>query len=64
LKILWQQLRFAALFVTHDQREALHLSIIGGMNHGAIQQCGAPRAVLETPANDFIRDFLSGANDL
>jgi len=59
LKVLQERLRFAALFVTHDQSEALSLSNkIAVMNHGVIQQCGPPRALLEAPANEFVRDFL------
>lgn len=59
LKILQARLRFAVLFVTHDQSEALNLSNkIAVMNHGSIQQCGSPRSVVETPANEFVRDFF------
>lgn len=59
LKVLQERLRFAVLFVTHDQSEALHLSnTIAVMNHGVMQQCGHPRTVVETPANEFVRDFF------
>lgn len=59
LKILQERLRLAVLFVTHDRGEALGLSNkIAVMQHGVIQQCGAPRAVVETPANEFVRDFF------
>jgi iron(III) transport system ATP-binding protein len=59
LKVLQQRLRFAALFVTHDRSEARGLSNkIAAMQHGAIQQYGAPRTVVETPANEFVRDFF------
>lgn len=56
---LQERLRFAVLFVTHDPNEALSLSNrIAVINHGVIQQCGHPRTVAETPANQFVRDFF------
>ncbi len=59
LKVLQERLRFAVLFVTHDQNEALSLSNkIAVMNHGVIQQCGLPRSVVEAPVNEFVRDFF------
>jgi ABC-type Fe3+/spermidine/putrescine transport system ATPase subunit len=59
LRALQERLRFAALFVTHDQAEAFSLSNrIAVMRHGVIEQCGTPRALRESPANEFVRDFF------
>lgn len=47
------------VLVTHDLTEALELGdnlIV--LNAGRIEQQGAPRAVLDAPASEFVRDFL------
>jgi osmoprotectant transport system ATP-binding protein len=47
------------VFVTHDIEEALRLAtVIAIMDRGRIVQLGAPLAILEHPANDFVRDFV------
>src|SRR5262245_13216130 len=59
VKLLQQRLKIAALFVTHDQVEALSLSDrIAIMNFGVIQQLGGPRELYESPVNAFVRDFV------
>jgi len=51
------------VYVTHDQTEALTMSdLIVVMNHGKIEQAGTPRRLYETPENQFVADFLGGAN--
>ena len=47
------------LFVTHDQREAMHSAdIIAVMNEGEIQQVGTPEEIYERPANLFTAMFF------
>jgi osmoprotectant transport system ATP-binding protein len=47
------------VFVTHDIDEALRLATqIAVMHQGRIVQRGAPLAILEHPANDFVSDFV------
>jgi iron(III) transport system ATP-binding protein len=59
VKLLQRRLNIAALFVTHDQVEALTLSDqIAVMKDGVIQQLGSPRELYEAPDNEFVRDFI------
>ena len=59
VKLLQQRLKLAALFVTHDQVEALGLSDrIVVMRAGVVQQQGRPIELYVQPANVFVRDFL------
>ena len=54
-----------AIFVTHDQEEALSMSDqIVVMNAGTMEQIGTPEEVYETPATAFVADFLGKANML
>lgn len=48
-----------ALYVTHDQDEAMALGDrIAVMNEGQLQQVGAPQEVYEQPANRFVAGFV------
>lgn len=52
-----------ALFVTHDQEEALTLSdYIVVMDQGTIVQMGKPYEVYEAPKNRFVASFLGKSN--
>ena len=52
-----------ALFVTHDQEEALTLSdYVVVMNDGRVVQTGKPYEVYEKPRNCFVAGFLGKAN--
>ena len=54
-----------ALFITHDQEEALELADrIVALNHGRIEQIGAPYEVYNRPRNEFVATFLGAANVL
>ncbi len=58
-----QRLGFTAVYVTHDQDEALAVSDrIIVMKDGEIAQSGAPRDLYEAPASSFIADFMGEAN--
>lgn len=65
LQLLQAQLGFTAIYVTHDQEEAMALSDhIIVMNQGTIEQQGTPREVFAKPATAFTARFLGYSNAL
>ncbi len=63
LRKILSQVGATALFVTHDQEEALTLSdYIVVMEKGKIIQWGEPYTVYEKPKNRFVAGFLGKAN--
>lgn len=63
IRELQQRLGFTAVYVTHDQDEALAVSdTIIVMKDGDIAQVGTPRDLYERPASGFIADFMGEAN--
>ncbi|MEO9339814.1 ABC transporter ATP-binding protein [Mesorhizobium sp. SB112] len=63
IRELQQRLGFTAVYVTHDQDEALAVSDrIIVMKDGVIAQQGKPRELYETPVSAFIADFMGEAN--
>jgi len=65
LHALTRQLGITALFVTHDQEEALMLSdMIAIMNKGAVEQFGRPEEIYRTPRTQFVADFMGVTNFL
>jgi len=60
---LQRRLGLTALFVTHDQEEALILSDrIAVMNQGRIVQLGTPQEIYRRPANQFVAGFIGESN--
>ena len=50
-----------ALYVTHDQAEAMAVSDrLAVMDHGVIAQFAPPQEIYEAPANSFVAQFLGG----
>jgi iron(III) transport system ATP-binding protein len=65
LKRLQQHLGLTAVYVTHDQGEALALSSrIAVMNKGRIVQIGTPREIYEKPKSLFVAQFVGTSNIL
>jgi iron(III) transport system ATP-binding protein len=63
LKRLQREYGITAVYVTHDQVEALAMSsIIAVMNEGSIQQIGKPREIYEEPMSRFVADFIGTSN--
>jgi ABC-type Fe3+/spermidine/putrescine transport system ATPase subunit len=59
IKELVTQLHMTAIYVTHDQGEALALSDrVAVMKAGRIQQIGTPRDIFERPNSLFVADFI------
>jgi sulfate/thiosulfate transport system ATP-binding protein len=56
-------MNIAAMFITHDQEEALELGDrIAVLNNGEIEQIGTPFEVYNHPVNEFVAGFLGVAN--
>ena len=65
LRKLVKNLGITTIFVTHDQSEALTLSDrVAVMRDGEIEQVAAPLGVYDTPASDYVADFIGSANAL
>ncbi len=63
LKVLQESLNITAVYVTHDQEEALALSDrIGLMHEGELLEVGTPAALYLRPAHRVTADFLGSAN--
>ncbi len=63
LRRLHDELHITSIFVTHDQEEALEVADrVVLMNHGRVEQIGAPDAVYAQPATPFVYGFLGAAN--
>ncbi|WP_374442244.1 ABC transporter ATP-binding protein [Stella sp.] len=65
IKHLQQQLGVTVVFVTHDQTEAMTMADrVAVLDHGRLQQVGAPRELYETPATPFVAGFIGETNFL
>ncbi|HXW36766.1 MAG TPA: ABC transporter ATP-binding protein [Nitrososphaerales archaeon] len=59
LKKIRRETQMTAIYVTHDQAEAMGLAdSIGIMNAGKLSQYGAPLEVYSRPANSFVAGFV------
>jgi ABC-type Fe3+/spermidine/putrescine transport system ATPase subunit len=65
IRKLQQSLGITAIFVTHDQEEALSIADrIFVMRRGELMQGGSPSEIYAAPANDFVGDFIGRSNIL
>jgi putative spermidine/putrescine transport system ATP-binding protein len=63
LKSLQHRLGKTAIYVTHDQTEALALSDrIAVLSQGHIEQIGTPGEIYEEPATAFVAEFIGSSN--
>ena len=65
IRRIQRELGITALFVTHDQEEALAMADrVAVMNAGAIEQIGTPEDLYLRPASPFVADFVGISNRL
>ena len=63
LRRLHDEIHLTSVFVTHDQEEALEVADrVVLVNHGKIEQVGAPGEVYDHPATPFVYQFLGNVN--
>ncbi len=63
IKRIQQELGITAIYVTHDQEEALVMSDrIAVMNLGRIEQLDTPGRLYESPRTRFVADFIGESN--
>jgi spermidine/putrescine ABC transporter ATP-binding subunit len=63
LRDLQKRLGKTAVYVTHDQTEALALSDrIAVLSQGRIEQIGTPSEIYERPESAFVADFIGSSN--
>ena len=60
---LLREVKVPAIFITHDQEEALDLGDrIAVLNAGQLEQVGTPDEVYNRPETEFVATFLGAAN--
>jgi len=65
IKTIQKKVGITAIYVTHDQEEALIMSDrLALMNKGRIMQTGTPEEIYEYPKNNFVADFIGETNFL
>ena len=65
IRRIQQRVGITAVYVTHDQSEAMALSDkIIVMNKGVVAQMGTPQEIYYHPADEFVADFIGEANFL
>ncbi len=63
IRRICKQAGLTAIYVTHDQKEALSVADrLAVMRGGAIEQIGTPVEVYRRPANRFVAGFIGEAN--
>jgi putative spermidine/putrescine transport system ATP-binding protein len=65
IRALQRRLGTTAVFVTHDQAEALAMAdLVAVMDHGRLEQVGPPEALFERPATPFVAGFVGRSSRL
>jgi ABC-type Fe3+/spermidine/putrescine transport system ATPase subunit len=64
ISALIREIGLTALYVTHDQREALTMADrVAILHDGALEQIGTPLEVCHSPRTKFVADFLGAAGN-
>jgi sulfate transport system ATP-binding protein len=62
---LHDEVEVTTIFVTHDQEEAMELADqIVLINEGRVEQAGSPEELYDSPANDFVMNFVGPVTKL
>ena len=65
LRRLHDEVHVTTIIVTHDQEEAMEVAgQIVVINHGRVEQVGAPRELYDSPANEFVMSFVGPVNKI
>ncbi|MBF7685282.1 ABC transporter ATP-binding protein [Acinetobacter sp. B10A] len=65
IKILLKSLGITAIYVTHDQQEAMALGDrIAVMQHGKIEQIGTAKQIYQHPETAFVAHFVGSTNHI
>src|SRR5689334_2674419 len=65
IRALLRKVNVPAIFITHDQEEALELGDrVAVLNVGHIEQIGTPFEIYNHPATEYVANFLGAANIL
>jgi iron(III) transport system ATP-binding protein len=63
IREIQKRLQLTAVYVTHDQEEALEISDrIAVMSQGRLEQVGGPQDIYDRPERAFVADFVGAAN--
>ena len=63
IRALLRKVNVPAIFITHDQEEALELGDrVAVINQGHIEQIGTPFEIYNKPATEYVATFLGAAN--
>ena len=63
IRALLREVKVPAIFITHDQEEALELGDrIAVLNAGRLEQIGTPHEVYNRPETEYVATFLGAAN--
>jgi ABC-type Fe3+/spermidine/putrescine transport system ATPase subunit len=63
IRALLRKVNVPAIFITHDQEEALELGDrVAVINRGHIEQIGTPFEIYNQPATEYVATFLGAAN--
>jgi sulfate/thiosulfate transport system ATP-binding protein len=62
LRRLHEEVHVTTVFVTHDQEEAMEVADrVAVMDHGKLEQVGAPAELYDAPASEFVLRFVGDA---
>jgi sulfate/thiosulfate transport system ATP-binding protein len=62
LRRLHEEVHVTTVFVTHDQEEAMEIADrVAVLDHGRLEQVGAPAELYDAPASEFVLRFVGDA---